>query len=509
MRKTFIVFFILLFIVGCKESVLIQENFQFSSQNSEDNQSQVYNIPMPSEVELNNYSTQYGVINYKYARQFSYTELISNIDIFFPAYLGEIMGSLENGEELPITLTNRPAVVFDYDEKPYYYEFGILYHNALIGTLVVMASPIEKEVIVDRVYTKPLVYDSYSFTYKRYIGQYPNVFYGTNSTALYQKIITNSGQIELVTINDIDSFTFDDFIASIPQDDLDSMEIEFKETAGITFSQYIEINKDSLEINKLWWESLSNPINYYLGSQSNISSSFDVPQNQKDIISDALNNNSYTDKFFLSEYFDNQLLNTLWKGACGPSIMSWLYRGKYDIYNGFYIPLFGEFHPKLVEIPYYYTGDYVDDLTYRYEREHNSRKKLRELSFYLDNGLYYQWFKRTDSLPDGDAMYHLGMSRGLREATNELYNVQFIIRDQAITSMQQQKEPVVIVCSTKAGPHYVGAIGIGYILKKNGKKGHSYFYIVDNNYILGNNDSKPCWKKTNAFNLHYIWKKQF
>ena len=102
MRKTFIVFFILLFIVGCKESVLIQENFQFSSQNSEDNQSQVYNIPMPSEVELNNYSTQYGVINYKYARQFSYTELISNIDIFFPAYLGEIMGSLENGEELPI-----------------------------------------------------------------------------------------------------------------------------------------------------------------------------------------------------------------------------------------------------------------------------------------------------------------------------------------------------------------------------------------------------------------------
>lgn len=210
---------------------------------------------------------------------------------------------------------------------------------------------------------------------------------------------------------------------------------------------------------------------YYLGSSSNISNDFDVSENQKDIISEALNDNDYTDKYFLSEYLDNKLLNTLWKGSCGPSIMSWLYRGKFNDYHGFYIPLFGEYHPNLIDIPYYYYGDYVTDFTYSYSRN-NNRNKIRELSFYLDNGLYYQWFKRTDSLPDSDAMYHLGMSRGLREATDELYNIKFIIRDQAILLLKSEMEPIVIVCSTKAGPHYVGAIGSGYIKKKNGKIGH-------------------------------------
>ena len=508
MRHPYLIIFSIIVLVACSEKNINQELLLYSQQNNVDNQDQIFNIPMPTETQLNEFSTQYNVLNYKNARQFAYTEFASNLDIFFPEYLNEFSLCLENGNELPITLTNRPAIVFDYNEKPYYYEFGILYHNSLIGTLVILASPIEEKVIIDRVYTEPLAYDSYSFIYNRYVGQYPNVFYGNTSSTMYQKVITNNGQIELVSISDNGTFSYDEFLESIPQDDLDSMNTDFKESYGITFNQYIDIQKDSLEISAFWWEDISNPIEFYLGFPTNISNNFDVSESQKDIISEALNDNEYTDKYFVPEYFENKLLNTLWKGACGPSIMSWLYRGKFDKYRAFYIPLFGEYHPKLIDIPYYYYGDYVIDITYSYSRS-NSRNKIRELSFYLDNGLYYQWFKRTDSLPDGDAMYHLGMSRGLREATDELYDVKFIIRDQAITLMKQQQEPIVIVCSTKAGPHYVGAIGLGYIKKKNGKKGHSYFYIVDNNYILSNNDSKPCWKKTNDFNLHYIWEKQF
>ena len=232
---------LVIFLAACSETNINQEYIQYSQQNIVDNQDQIYNIPMPTEAQLNGYSIQNDVLNYKNARQFAYTEFISNLDIFFPEYLSEFSTCLKNRSELPITLTNRPAIVFDYNEKPYYYEFGILYHNSLIGTLVVLASPIEKKVIIDRVYTKPLVYDSYSFIYKRYIGHYPNVLYGNTSSSLHKKIFTNNGQIEFVSISDNGSFTYDEFLESIPQDDLDSMNTDFKESVGITFNQYIEI----------------------------------------------------------------------------------------------------------------------------------------------------------------------------------------------------------------------------------------------------------------------------
>ena len=165
MRHPYLIIFSIIVLVACSEKNINQELLLYSQQNNVDNQ--VFNIPMPTETQLNEFSTQYNVLNYKNARQFAYTEFASNLDIFFPEYLNEFSLCLENGNELPITLTNRPAIVFDYNEKPYYYEFGILYHNSLIGTLVILASPIEEKVIIDRVYTEPLAYDSYSFIYNR------------------------------------------------------------------------------------------------------------------------------------------------------------------------------------------------------------------------------------------------------------------------------------------------------------------------------------------------------
>ena len=240
---------------------------------------------------------------------------------------------------------------------------------------------------------------------------------------------------------------------------------------------------------------------YYIGADE-VTPLFSVSSTQREKIIINLSENDYTDKCFLSNYNNTKLLNTVWCGACGPSIMSWLYRGKFNSYHGFKIPLNGEYHPLL--------GGTISLKSYWYNRQPRfSKDEIRSRSLRFDNGLYYQWFKRTDSLPDGDAMYHLGMSRGLREATDEMYNVLFITRDKSIKWIKEKKEPVVIVCSTKAGPHYVGAIGLGYITKKNGKKGHSYFYIFDNGYVIGDNNYKPCWKKSNRGNLHYGWDKKY
>ncbi|MGM9970402.1 MAG: hypothetical protein ACI35S_08415 [Anaeroplasma sp.] len=491
-------------LLGCTENINQSNQIYYTQQSSDyDGQSALYNIPMLSKDQLNEIAVDNDYLNYKEARQFAYTEFISNIDIFYSEYTEEIKFALSANIELPLTLTNRPAVVFNYDEKPYYYEFGILHNGTLIGTLVALASPVEKQVIIDRIFTEPLDYNSYAFNYNRYIGNYPEVYYGLSSNNLYQQIITQNGSLELTSItlnSSSNEFNFTDFY---PNEDLDSMSREFKENVGMPYKEYLDIINDSLSTVKAWWLERTNPFEFYLGG-GNISENFNVPTNQRDVISEALNNNDYTDKFFLQNYLNNSLLNTVWSGACGPTIMSWLYRGKYDSYYGVYIPLCGEVHPHNNNKP-------IGQFFYNYNvKPRYSKKDIYDISHKLDNRLYYQWFKRTDSLCGGDALYHLGLSRGLREATDELYNVNFITLDQAISLMKTTNEPVVIVCGTKAGPHYIGAIGMGYIINKKGKKGHSYFYYMDNGYkTRDENNRYPCWKKTNGWNLHYIWKRQF
>lgn len=488
---------------GCTENVNQSNQIYYSQQSTDyDGQSAHYNIPMLSKDHLNEIATDDDCLNYKEARQFAYTEFISNIDVFYPDCKDEITHALSSHSELPLQLTNRPAVVFNYDEKPYYYEFGILYNGTLVGTLVALARPVEKQVIIDRIFTKPLDYNTYSFNYRRYIGNYPEVYYGFSSNDLYQQIITQNGSLELSNISiefSLNEFNFTEFY---PEEDQDSMNVEFKESFGLSYKEYLEMINDSLLIAKAWWLERKNPFEFYLGG-GNVSENFNVSTSQRDVISEALNNNDYTDKFFLQDYQNNSLLNTVWDGACGPSIMSWLYRGKYDSYHGFYIPLCGEYHPNSNNSVFRFFYNY-------YKNPRYSKRDIYDISKRLDNRLYYQWFKRTDSLPGGDALYHLGMSRGLREATDELYDVNFITLSQAIKLMKTTNEPVVIVCGTKKGPHYIGAIGIGYIINKKGKKGHSYFYYMDNGYKTSqDNNYYPCWKKTNGWNLHYIWKRQF
>ena len=181
-----IIFCIILF--GCSEQIKNQGIIQYSLQNTEDIQHKIYNIPMLSESELNSLSTNDGIVNYKYARQYAYTEFISNIELFYPQYEDDIINCLKSNSDPYITFTNRPAVVFDYNNNPKYYEFGILREETLIGTIVVSASPNEKEVIIERVYTKPLEYNSELFTYKRYIGKYPNVYYGYSADNLFENV---------------------------------------------------------------------------------------------------------------------------------------------------------------------------------------------------------------------------------------------------------------------------------------------------------------------------------
>ncbi|MGM9815416.1 MAG: hypothetical protein ACI3ZX_04890 [Candidatus Aphodosoma sp.] len=82
MKNFHVILYLIIFLVACSEQHINQEIIQYSQQNIVDNQDQIYNIPMFTDEQLNNFSTQYGVLNYKNARQFAYTEFISNLDVF-------------------------------------------------------------------------------------------------------------------------------------------------------------------------------------------------------------------------------------------------------------------------------------------------------------------------------------------------------------------------------------------------------------------------------------------
>ncbi len=494
-----IIFSIILF--GCSEQIKNQEIIQYSLQNTGDYQHKIYNIPMLSESELNSLSTNDGIVNYKYARQYAYTEFISNIELFYPQYEDDIINSLKSNSDPYITFTNRPAVVFDYNNNPKYYEFGILREETLIGTIVVSASPNEKEVIIERVYTQPLEYNSELFTYKRYIGKYPNVYYGYSADNLFENISLDSNNVKLIQISKAEWLINEENILNYyPQEELDSINEELIETSNISISQHINNLIDSQNIAKQWWLNVSNPNTYFLGTDS-ISNQFYLSNPQKEKILNEIENNEITNTLYLNEYQNNKILNTIWSGACGPTIMSWLYRGKFVSYHGFYIPLQGEYHPKTNKsVSKFNTYNYYRDPAY-----HNN--EVYPISMNLDSGLYYQWYKRTLWAFGEKALYELGMSRGLREATDELYDIKSLIEKKSIKWMKEKHEPIVIVTSTKNGPHYIAAIGLGYIIKKN-KKEKCYFYIFDNGYTTKSNNYKPCWIKSSAGLLYYGWNKK-
>ena len=92
-----------------------------------------------------------------------------------------------------------------------------------------------------------------------------------------------------------------------PQEELDSINEELIETSNISITQHI-----------------NNPNTYFLGTDS-ITNHFYLSTPQKEKILSELENNEFTNTLFLNEYQNNKLLNTIWSGACGPTVMSWLY----------------------------------------------------------------------------------------------------------------------------------------------------------------------------------------
>ena len=109
-----------------------------------------------------------------------------------------------------------------------------------------------------------------------------------------------------------------------PQEELDSLNDQLIQPSNISITQHINNLIDSQDIAKQWWFNINNPNTYFLGTDS-ITNHFYLSTLQKEKILSELENSEFTNTLFLNEYQNNKLLNTIWSGACGPTVMSWLY----------------------------------------------------------------------------------------------------------------------------------------------------------------------------------------
>lgn len=446
------------------------------------------------------------VLDYRLARDYSYVELISNIDLYYPARvindlgLQEIMSHLDK-----VSLSDRPIIIYDYNEVPFYYEFPILYDDtSIIGTITVNAQPRSRE-LIEFMFPSPLQYDTYDRTYQRYVGEYPNVYYKT-PMGFMKKDYSNSDSIMRSVVNFPLETHYHKLVNRtmeiLSTDELDQISEDLnnpdyivpKEFSFIDLESYLESLSLTAEISS-YWDSIS--------AQAVVNNEFQLTDELRLMIRNNIEDTDATEVGFLEEYMNDQLRLTSWADYCGPAALAWIYRGKYDSFNGKYIKVYGNGmdatgYPDFGEsstYAYYYMGDDI-----RFPNNFNTRKTRSQRT---DGGLYYTFFQYCTETFGTYPLYDTGIRRGVAEATNNEYKIKFIT---APVSWIRDKHQPVLVEGIGGHAHYWAAIGYGYKVGILNIHYHWRIFVIDNGSYSSAHHHYPYWSKLGG--LNYAWEEK-
>lgn len=479
-------------------------------------------LPTLSVKELDALSADSTVLNFRTARQYAYTELFSCLHLFLNERRQTIVKQqIKNGEYPYISLTigDLPVVVYDYDNRPYYYEFPVLFNDTVVRTITVCAQPIDDEVI-DFIF-HPLQYTLLSRTYKRYVGEYPNVYYGDGTHTFYMQGQSENGDFCLQPIEKdslislIPDKQFAQCLSQMQYEDIELLDANLRdggnENSDVDFGKFdaCQSVKDfPTVIHNFMQASYSLPQIISAYPPVTLKDTFVLTEEQFKMIYDNLHQIQTTRRYSLSQYNKAPLIMTFWSGACGPSAMAWLYRGIFDSYNGKYLPLFEQtntsqtisqdngFFYNYQNFAYYYFGEGLPFPKIPY----SLYPRVKEHSEKGDNGLYYVWFKRTIPNVGGNALFPVGMNKGMKEATQNKYCTEFTTHP--FRELENNLYPLAIA----GQQHIFAAIGTGYTKKGNDLYKNKYFLIYDNGAWSKEFNHYPFWRKHKPMNLHYIVK---
>ena len=412
-------------------------------------------IQPATEAELAKFDKDPYIIHYKVARYVAYKELENGLSEFM---------DLDRGT---YRLTDRPAIIWDYDSRPKYYEFGIIVNEEIVKTITTLAKK-EATNMCCFMFNEPIEHKAIG-NYKFFVGIYPNVFYGMPSDPGFPPSILRNengeNTIAVPSCNILENYTR--LIAS--------MDAESRANHQTAISDMIDEIAGFTQGLDLFWSELDAIKDDILAmTDEEILNSFHT-KSQKTTLSDI---------YIIPAYTGYNLQHTYWAGWCGPSAIAWIYRGLYSYYpkgtTGAtnYVRIKGDAnYQEFKNVNSTYSYAYYDA-----DGSYNPR---------ADNGLYMRLRQECVKTGNSYPMYEAGMNRGMKAISNNTYGINLTLYPH--DRIRDNKLPVMNMFGYSGSFHYVAAFGSGYE-KKNGSIKSKWLLVTDNGARIRDHGYAPYWR---------------
>ena len=523
--KSIIVFSIIssLFFTSCKK-----QDLEIGKTNISSNQIYtVSNVPYANDQELNAIAQNDNNVHFEIARKMALIDLELSIK--------QSMGW--NGTNL----SEKPVVIYDSKSEAKYYEFIVKNQNGEgLGTITTCAKK-EADATVSHVLPYVRNYSSVltkGSNYKIISGGYPNT--------LYTGVLSKSGEEASVIVDPktgnvvTDVLTEDakgmiEAIKSMTTEELSNMNVS---NSSILIDQVVDKDLKNKEYAEKYWTVIDS-IKVQLDTMTD-------HEILSAISSKGMNTWTSISEYVIPKYAQNNNLKaTHWEGWCGPSALAIVYRGLFDSYKGFKLPINND--PEFVssnsllrrsngEVSYY---DFISGGDEDQDGLANDTDKdwIDKYSKINDGGLFADLSKLSGLYLLPNIMYPLRggykasqnaptlpgpMSTALYQVTSGQYKMDFTL--DVHDRIRSSALPAISLVDGMS--HWVVAIGSKYeywnwqvvmkIFKKNyiisegAIRTNKWLYFHDNGYTIGKNNRGylPYWENDKlSFYIDYAVKK--
>lgn len=501
-----------------QETTISDTTVNLSSNNSE----VVTSVPYASYETLSKFDGDSEIINYKIARTLGTIALDQGIKDDYGWY--------------SITFSERPVIIYSNDSKPVYYEFVVIGENGVeLGTVTVYARK-NKASIIKNIFPYVREYSGLitkSAEYKVFSDGYPrNIYYGVPSKSGDEpSVIVNSETDEIVEFTNIEESELSLF-NSLSDAELADIGILDREEHLRKFENDKKLESEEAEV--LW--SFIESVPFEIDEEFSDENIVEFQESSK--VTTTLSYTNHT----ITAYNSYAMRATVWAGYCGPSAMSWVYRGLYSTYDGMYLPLrgFSSFSKRgLVQGNYSYLvrGNTDNGLSkYNSNVTYPSSKFLdkpgtgtniaasKEASALADNSLWYDVAQASGTLDNngsfgGTPTWPQGFAPGIKKVTNNNYTAKLIFHQNSVVDAIKNNHPVI---AWDAPSHWVVYYGVyqkttlsvwlkwvrdnwysGHVEVGSSIKPKYRYKLHDNSHVTGSKTSYWADKTGSIFNLNY------
>lgn len=523
--KSILVFSIVssLFFTSCKK-----QDLEIGKTNISSNQIlNSSNVPYANDQELNSIAQNENNVHFEIARKMALIDLELSIK--------QSMGW--NGT----VLSEKPVVIYDSKSEAKYYEFIVKNQNGEgLGTITTCAKK-EADATVSHVLPYVRNYSSVltkGSNYKIISGGYPNT--------LYTGVLSKSGEeasviVDPTTGNVVTDVLTEDAkgmiekINSMSDEELSNMNVS---DPAILIDQVVDKDLKNKEYAEKYW-SVIDSVKVQLDTMTD-------HEIIAAISSKGMNTWTSISEYVIPKYAQNYNLRaTHWEGWCGPSALAIVYRGLFDSYKGFKLPINND--PEFIssnspyrrsngEVSYY---DFISGGDEDQDGISNDTDKdwIDKYSKINDGGLFSDLSKLSGLYLLPTIMYPIRggykasqnaptlpnpMSSALYQVTNGQYKMDFTL--DVHDRIRSSALPAISLVDGMS--HWVVAIGSkyeywnwqvvmkifkkSYVISEGSIRTNKWLYFHDNGYTIGKNNRGylPYWENDKlSFYIDYAVKK--